>query len=344
MADHTLIYGTAWKGDGTADLVYQALKAGFRAVATAAQPKHYREHLVGEGIARAIRDGVVARADIFVSSLAVCVHTRRGHSILTTRQIQTTFTPYPSQDPANLPYDPDAPLDVQVRTSLANSLATFSSSSSSSSKPYLDALVLHIPYAHPSHTNQVWAAMSRAVRDGHVRQLGISNTSLATLTALVAWCVHQKTWTNPDDAADVVPLVLPTIVQNRFHPGDEGDFDGSIRHFCAHPVAGGVPVPVITYQSFGALRIKPLVHDEASTGVVATKLRVSPQVALYALMIEALAGDVRVLNGTTKEERMSEDWRDVGKAVAALKGAKQDPTDELYQAMASFRSGLGEDS
>lgn len=61
------IYGTAWKKDRTADLVHQAINAGFRAVDTAAQPKHYREDLVGEGIRRAIKDGTVRREDLHVS-------------------------------------------------------------------------------------------------------------------------------------------------------------------------------------------------------------------------------------------------------------------------------------
>ena len=64
----TFIYGTAWKKDRTADLVHQALASGFRAVDTAAQPKHYREDLVGEGIRRAIRDGTVRREDLHVSA------------------------------------------------------------------------------------------------------------------------------------------------------------------------------------------------------------------------------------------------------------------------------------
>lgn len=64
------IYGTAWKKDRTADLVHQAINAGFRAVDTAAQPKHYREDLVGEGMRRAIKDGTVRREDLHVSSAA----------------------------------------------------------------------------------------------------------------------------------------------------------------------------------------------------------------------------------------------------------------------------------
>lgn len=61
------VYGTAWKKERSADLVYNAIKAGFRAVDTAAQPRHYQEYLVGDGIRRAIADGIVSRADLYVS-------------------------------------------------------------------------------------------------------------------------------------------------------------------------------------------------------------------------------------------------------------------------------------
>ena len=69
-----LCYGTAWKKDRTRNLVYQALKAGFRGVDTAAQPKHYQEHLVGEGIRDAIKEGIVKREELYVG----LPHTRRS--------------------------------------------------------------------------------------------------------------------------------------------------------------------------------------------------------------------------------------------------------------------------
>lgn len=62
-----LLYGTAWKAEKSADLVYKALRNGFRAIDTAAQPKHYNEKGVGEGVRKAIKDGVVKREDLFVS-------------------------------------------------------------------------------------------------------------------------------------------------------------------------------------------------------------------------------------------------------------------------------------
>jgi len=60
------LYGCAWKKDQTSDLVYQALSSGFRGIDVAAQPRHYREDLVGEGVRRAIEEGKVKREELFV--------------------------------------------------------------------------------------------------------------------------------------------------------------------------------------------------------------------------------------------------------------------------------------
>lgn len=61
-----LIYGTAWKKDQTRNLVRQALLAGFTGVDTAAQPKHYQEDLVGQGIRDAIKEGGLKRSHLYV--------------------------------------------------------------------------------------------------------------------------------------------------------------------------------------------------------------------------------------------------------------------------------------
>ena len=62
-----LVYGTAWKKERTAELVYQALRAGFKGIDTAAQPRHYQENLVGDGVRRAIKEGLVTRDELYVS-------------------------------------------------------------------------------------------------------------------------------------------------------------------------------------------------------------------------------------------------------------------------------------
>lgn len=53
------MYGTAWKKERTSDLVVQAVRAGFRGIDTACQPKHYREDLVGEALLRLEKEGAV---------------------------------------------------------------------------------------------------------------------------------------------------------------------------------------------------------------------------------------------------------------------------------------------
>jgi diketogulonate reductase-like aldo/keto reductase len=65
--ERPFIYGTAWKKDQTKALVKEALVAGFRSVDTAAQPRHYQEHLVGEALREAYLEGIVERDHVYVS-------------------------------------------------------------------------------------------------------------------------------------------------------------------------------------------------------------------------------------------------------------------------------------
>src|SRR5438046_9184620 len=94
------LYGTAWKEDRTQALTELALRAGFRAIDTANQRRHYFEAGVGQGLATAYRAGVASRADLF---------------------LQTKFTYQHAQD-HRLPYDPTATLSVQVALPLSRSL------------------------------------------------------------------------------------------------------------------------------------------------------------------------------------------------------------------------------
>src|SRR5881394_1711749 len=94
------LYGTAWKEERTSALVEMAIRAGFRAIDTANQRKHYNEEGVGEGLAAAYRAGIVRREDLW---------------------LQTKFTYLSGQDD-RLPYDADARPSAQVEQSLRSSL------------------------------------------------------------------------------------------------------------------------------------------------------------------------------------------------------------------------------
>lgn len=141
-----LLYGTAWKAERTAELVERAVLAGFRAIDTACQPKHYSEPGVGAALKALAAEGVPREA-LF---------------------LQTKFTSVDGQDPARVPYDPAASLPDQVAQSFAASLKNLGVSA-------LDSLVLHSPMRSFEETLSVWQAMETVRLAGGTRLLGISN-------------------------------------------------------------------------------------------------------------------------------------------------------------------------
>jgi len=141
-----IIYGTAWKKEQTAELVEQAIIAGFRGIDTACQPKHYDEKLVGVGIQR-MREKGIEREALY---------------------IQTKFTPLSSQDPHKSPYSNSSCLEEQV-------LQSFDVSLDNLQTDYLDCLLLHSPLQTHEQTMQAWHTMETLSGNGGIRQLGISN-------------------------------------------------------------------------------------------------------------------------------------------------------------------------
>jgi diketogulonate reductase-like aldo/keto reductase len=146
VAMPAMIYGTAWKQERTADLVKQALAAGFRGIDTAGQPRHYHEAGVGEALAELQAQGM-QRDSIY---------------------LQTKFTPLSGQDPDNLPYDPKVEVAEQVRQSFTNSLQNLQTE-------YVDSLILHSPIKPMHELMSAWRSMERIKLSGGARQLGISN-------------------------------------------------------------------------------------------------------------------------------------------------------------------------
>jgi diketogulonate reductase-like aldo/keto reductase len=152
------LYGTAWKEDQTERLAELALQQGFRGIDTANQRKHYFEAAVGQGIAAAIRAGVVTRDQLF---------------------LQTKFTFLPGQDD-RLPYDPAAPIATQVEQSFASSLEHLGTD-------VIDSYVLHGPMRRVGLSAEdwdAWRAMEAIQTSGRARLLGISNVGLDQLEEL----------------------------------------------------------------------------------------------------------------------------------------------------------------
>lgn len=244
-----LIYGTAWKKQRTAEWVALALEQGFRGIDTACQPKHYYEPGVGEALHAAFELGL-GREQIY---------------------LQTKFTPLSGQDPLQVPYDPNAPLDRQVLQSFKTSLDNLHTD-------YLDGLVLHSPLADRQQLMTVWRAMENIVLSGGARQLGISN------------CYDPAVFKSLYEAATVKPAVL----QNRFYA--DSHYDIELRKFCrTHNVI---------YQSFWTLTANPAILANAVIVGLADRYRRTPAQILFRYLTQS---GVVPLTGTTSAQHMRED-------------------------------------
>lgn len=205
------LYGTAWKEDATQGLTELAIQQGFRGIDTANQRRHYHEAAVGQGIAAAIASGLVTRDELF---------------------LQTKYTFQPGQD-HRLPYDPAAPIAVQVEQSFASSLSHLGVET-------IDSYVLHGPSVRNGLAPADWAAwraMEATHASGRARLLGVSNVTLDQLHQL---CQDAR--------------VRPSFVQNRCFA--VLGWDRQIRKYCA---AQG-----IAYQGFSLLTANPeaLAHPD----------------------------------------------------------------------------------
>jgi diketogulonate reductase-like aldo/keto reductase len=152
------IYGTAWKEERTEALTLQALQAGFRAIDTANQRRHYFEAGVGAAVAAFVRDRGLGRGELF---------------------LQTKFTHLDGQD-HRLPYDARAPIAEQVAQSFASSLEHLGTD-------YVDSYVLHGPSLHDRFSDEdwdAWRAMGALLQAGKTRAVGVSNVTVAHLTPL----------------------------------------------------------------------------------------------------------------------------------------------------------------
>jgi diketogulonate reductase-like aldo/keto reductase len=152
-------YGTAWKEDKTAELTFNALSNGFRAIDTANQRKHYFEEGVGLGIKKFLEQSDLKREDLF---------------------LQTKFTYARGQDHRK-PYNEKDSFTKQVADS-------FNSSLSHLGTDYIDSYVLHGPYSGygigPVDL-EAWSEMETLLGTKKTKYLGISNVSPDQLLSLI---------------------------------------------------------------------------------------------------------------------------------------------------------------
>jgi diketogulonate reductase-like aldo/keto reductase len=253
LAKHTpqFLYGTAWKEDATQSLTELAIQQGFRGIDTANQRKHYYEAAVGDAVGACIEKGLVTRDDLF---------------------LQTKFTFRHGQD-QRLPYDPTAPIELQVAQSFASSLEHLGTDR-------LDSFVLHGPSRSIGLGPDDWAAwkaMEELYDSGKIRMLGISNVNIEQLAEL-----FQRA------------RIRPMFVQNRCYAIQL--WDRAVRLFCKDNGA--------VYQGFSLLTANRAVVTSPQLAAIAKRHGRSPAqiVFRFAIHVEMLP-----LTGTTNAAHMRAD-------------------------------------
>ena len=186
--------------------------------------------------------------------------------------LQTKFTFRPGQD-HRLPYDPKAPIAVQVEQSFASSLEHLGTE-------VIDSYLLHGPTQRTGLAPadwEAWRAMEAIHDSGRARLLGVSNVTLEQLQRL---CRQAR--------------VRPRFVQNRCYAG--AGWDRDVREFCA---ANG-----LVYQGFSLLTANRdvLAHPELARIAERHGRTVSQIVFRFALDVGMMP-----LTGTTDADHMRAD-------------------------------------
>ena len=162
-----------WKidADAVAEAVYQAIKVGYRHLDSASD--YGNEKQVGEGIARAIADGLCSREDLWVTSKLWNTYHRQEHVEAACRR---------SMDDLGLDY-----IDLYlVHFPIALSYVDFNhrypaewihDPSAENPGMELDAVPL----------SETWGAMEQLVQNGLVRQIGVCNYSASLLHDLMSY-------------------------------------------------------------------------------------------------------------------------------------------------------------
>lgn len=242
------LYGTAWKEQATQRLTELALEQGFRGIDTANQRRHYDEAAVGQAISAAIERPLVTRDDLFV---------------------QTKFTFQHGQD-HRLPYNPDAPIAIQVEQSFESSLQHLG-------VEVIDSYLLHGPMMRAGLARADWEAWRaiEAIHDSRrARLIGVSNFTREQLEEL---CAKAR--------------VRPRIVQNRCYAATAWDL--RVREFCT--------ANQLAYQGFSLLTAnrQELAHADLLRIAQRHKRSASQINFRFALEVGMIA-----LTGTTNAEHM----------------------------------------
>lgn len=176
-----------WKlgKDVAADTVYTALKTGYRCIDEASD--YGNEAEAGAGLKRAMKEGVVTRPELFVTSKLWCTYHRKEHvrsaCLKTLADLGVDYLDlYLIHFPISLKY---VPFDTRYPPEWFHDPAAASPCMEEDPVPY----------------RETWEAMEELVKEGLVRNIGMCNIGTAMLRDVLSYC-----------------KVKPAVLQVELHP------------------------------------------------------------------------------------------------------------------------------
>lgn len=281
-----------WKIDKAvcADVTYNAIKAGYRCIDQAADYGNEKE--TGQGIAKALADGVVTRDQLWVTSKLWNTYHRKEHVKAACQKsladlgveyldlylihfpIATKFVPFETRYPPEWFLDPNAE-DKRMEED-------------------------NVPY------RETWEAMEELVNEGLVKNIGCCNIGTAMLRDVLSYA-----------------KVKPAVLQVELHPYNTQE---KLLRFCKEKgiaVTGFSNLGAPSYVGIGmAKEDDSVLLNEAVTKIATTHGKTAAQVVLRWAVQRGTA----IIPKTTNPDRMAENRdlfsfnlsEDEMKAVAGL--------------------------
>lgn len=261
-----------WKIDRgeTADVVHDAIRAGYRHIDSAADYGNERE--AGLGIAAAIEAGDCTRDELWVTSKLWNTYHRREHVrpacersladlgldyldlYLVHFPIALRYVPFETRYPPEWLYDPDA------------------------AQPAME--VDAVPLA------ETWAAMEQLVDDGLVRQIGVCNYNAGLLIDLMAYS-----------------RIKPVMLQIESHPYLTQERLIRLAHDFGIAVTAFSPLGALSYLSIDMATQAESVLSEAVVRAAAERVGRSPAQVVLRWGIQR---GTAIIPKTTRPERLRE--------------------------------------
>ncbi|KAJ8071316.1 hypothetical protein OCU04_001651 [Sclerotinia nivalis] len=303
-----IIYSTLWHQGKTADLVYHAIKTGYRGIETGAEPLRYDEEAVGEGIRRAIEEGKVERKELYIQTTFAPPEGQNLHTLPESERGKQAL----NQALETFPYSISASVSQQIHSSVASSLKNLKTSEDEKDA-YIDCLILRSPYSTRAETKEAWDVLSTYVPHP-IRSLGIADNELKRIGEddIAGQDQEQHGVSDQNESKRNEEKILPSVYTNHYknHNGRDVGF-----HNFQPSKTDMVFQSLWTTNAMRQIAHGPLAFEIcAILDDLGYPQGESRKLAMHALLLALREHRIAILDGTKDMKKMKPDM----KALRAL--------------------------